>query len=397
MQFTRSEYAGEEPRQQVNLITSFLDGSVVYGSDAERANNLRTMTDGLMKTSDNGRMLPYNEYGEENAGGNHETYLFLAGDLRANEQAALTAMHTLFVREHNRLAGLVKLHHPDADDETIYQLARKMVGATIQIITYKEFLPALLGSHAPDPDDYSGYDASYNPSIANEFSTFAYRFGHSMLSSSLKLADDNGAFGSVMLRDLFFNPGFFTTNGQVDHLKVDHLILGLLQQAAQEVDTMVVDDVRNFLFSTPNGEGSCLDLASLNIHRGRDHGTLTCNTMREQMGMPPLSFSELTMDEDLGGRLSDAYNGEVNDLDAWVCGLAEKHLPDASVGELLAYIIKDQFTRLMVGDPFFYKWDADLNNKKLANIWNENQVTLANVIRENTISDISPQANVFFV
>ena len=81
--------------------------------------------------------------------------LFLAGDVRANENVALTSMHAVFVREHNRLVDIIDAQQPELSDEQQYQLARKIVGAEMQIITYEEFLPALLGEQqAPIASDY---------------------------------------------------------------------------------------------------------------------------------------------------------------------------------------------------------------------------------------------------
>ena len=95
------------PRQQLNGITAFIDASNVYGSDPQRAAALRTNDGtGRLKVSD-GDFLPYNIDGLPNAPGNGPEF-FLAGDVRANEQVALTAMHTLFVREHNRLADQIR-------------------------------------------------------------------------------------------------------------------------------------------------------------------------------------------------------------------------------------------------------------------------------------------------
>ena len=91
--------------------------------------------------------------------------MFLAGDVRANEQVGLLAFHTLFVREHNRLADKIVKKYKRAlpsgtseRDEHIYQLARKIVGAELQAITYNEFLPALLGPMAPSMVKYTGYN-----------------------------------------------------------------------------------------------------------------------------------------------------------------------------------------------------------------------------------------------
>ena len=115
--FNRSIYAQGTgagtgiPREQLNEITSYIDASNVYGSDAERAQALRTLDGtGRLKTSE-GDLLPFNVDGLPNAGGSGPE-LFLAGDVRANEQAGLAAMHTLFVREHNRLAERYAAVHP---------------------------------------------------------------------------------------------------------------------------------------------------------------------------------------------------------------------------------------------------------------------------------------------
>ncbi len=135
------------PLQQINRITSFLDGSMVYGSDATRAAALRTLSGGKLKTSA-GNLLPFNTAGLANANDAHlfaDTQLFLAGDVRANENVEETVLQTLFVREHNRLADQIAAANPSLTDEQIYQQARAIVGAEIEAITYNEYLPALLG------------------------------------------------------------------------------------------------------------------------------------------------------------------------------------------------------------------------------------------------------------
>ena len=157
-------------RQHINEITAFIDGSVVYGSDAERAAALRSFEGGRLLTSE-GELLPFNTAGLDNAGGTSDG-LFIAGDVRANENAALAAMHTVWVREHNRIADQIASDNPDLVDEEIYQLARQRVTAQLQAITYNEFLPALLGNDALR--NYEGYDSSVNPNLSNVFSTAAF-------------------------------------------------------------------------------------------------------------------------------------------------------------------------------------------------------------------------------
>lgn len=276
--FNRSLYDSEtgtdssNPREQLNEITAWIDASNVYGSDAERANALRTFDgDGKLKTSD-GNLLPFNELGLPNAGGT-STSLFLAGDVRANEQVGLTAMHTLFVREHNRLADLIAQRNPNLSGEEIYQKARQLVGAEIQIITYREYLPALLGRNMIS--SYKGYKPSVNASIANSFSAASYRYGHSALSPTLLRLDVTGAEiadGNLALRDAFFNPTRITDEGGIEPL-----LRGLASQKHQKIDIYIIDDIRNFLFGEP-GQGG-FDLASLNIQRGRDHGLPSYNDM----------------------------------------------------------------------------------------------------------------------
>jgi len=358
-------------RQQINQITAFIDGSVIYGSDAEWAASLRTFQGGLLATSD-GDLLPYGDDG-----------FFLAGDIRANENAALTSMQTIWMREHNRIATELAQNNPDLTDEELYQQARQIVAAEIQAITFNEFLPALFGSNAISR--YQGYDPTVDPSIANEFSTAAYRFGHTMLSSELLRLDENGNTddeGNLALLNAFFNPSEVENNG------IDSLLRGLTVNLAQEIDNQVVDDVRNFLFGPPGADG--FDLASLNIQRGRDHGLSDYNSTRVALGLPAVeNFSDITSDPDVAARLEQLY-GTVDNIDLWVGGLAEDHLPGSSMGVTFSMIIIDQFQRLRDGDRFWY--ENVFSGKALHEI---NNTTLADVIERN--SDISGlQENVFF-
>src|SRR5205823_2065983 len=182
----------DNPRQQTNSITAWIDGSMIYGSDTARAAALRTFTGGQLKTSA-GNLLPFNTDLLPNANDAHlvnDDQLFLAGDVRANENIELTSLQTLFVREHNRIAAALAARNPMLTDEQLYQQARQQVIAEIQAITYNEFLPALLGKNAIDR--YTGYDPTVNPGIANEFSTAAFRLGHSMLGDDAEFLDSNG-------------------------------------------------------------------------------------------------------------------------------------------------------------------------------------------------------------
>jgi len=358
-------------RQQLNQITAWIDASNVYGSDRERAAALRTVDGtGRLKTS-RGNLLPFNVDGLPNGGG-PDPSLFLAGDVRANEQAGLTCMHTLFVREHNAWADLVRARFPSMTGDLVYETARMIVGAEMQAITYNEFLPVLLGRDALGP--YTGYNPQVDARIANEFSTASYRFGHSMLSPTLsRLGPGNLPFvgGDLPLRDAFFAPSVLIDDG------IDSLLRGLAHQAAQEVDTLVVDDVRNFLFGRPGAGG--FDLASLNVQRGRDHGLADYNSLRRAYGLRPVrDFGDISSDPSVVRRLQRTYRS-VDDIDPWVGGLAEDHVSGGLVGSLVREVLVDQFERLRAGDRFWYERTLPRNLLLMVQ-----QRTLRRILIDNT-------------
>lgn len=382
--FSRSGYVEDTDsvRQQFNEITAFIDGSVIYGSDQERADALRSFEGGRLSTSE-GDLLPFNEAGLANAGGDSAN-LFLAGDIRANENAALISMHTIWVREHNRVADRIAAENPQLNDEQIYQRARQFVTAELQAITYNEFLPAILGRNALP--DYAGYDPNVNPNISNVFATAAYRFGHTMLSSELLRLNADGTEadeGHLALQDAFFNISAVTENG------VDSILRGASAQVAQEVDPYLVDDVRNFLFGPPGSGG--FDLAALNIQRGRDHGLADYNQVRTELGLDPVtSFDQISSDPEVQSRLEAAY-GSVDNIDAWVGMLAEDHVRGGSLGITASTIIGEQFRAIRDGDRFYY--ENIFEGRQLRDIEN---TTLADVIERNSGVDFARDQNVFF-
>jgi hypothetical protein len=379
--FRRSEFATvvDGARQQINAITAFIDGSQVYGSDDIRARALRG-PDGSLRVSA-GNLLPFNTLGLPNAPTPHDPTLFLAGDVRASEQPGLTALHTLFVREHNVLAAVAR--QLGFDPENAYQIARALVGAELQAITYREFLPVLLGRGALRP--YRGYRADVDPGIANSFSTAAFRLGHSLLPPRLLRLGPDGLpirAGHLPLRQAFFAPGETVAHG------IEPILRGLAAQRPQEVDTQVIDDVRNFLFGPPGAGG--FDLAALNIQRGRDHGLPSYTRARIDHGLAPArAFADITQDRVVQGRLAMAY-AQVDDVDLWVGGLAEDHVPGAMVGELFWHILVDQFERLRDGDRFWYEIALP---PELVRFVEER--TLARIIRANTPIGAELQDDVF--
>jgi hypothetical protein len=369
----RSAYDTADPvRQQINNITAFIDASNVYGSDATREAELRTNDGtGRLKLAPNG-MLPKNINAFDNAPSAADPTMYLAGDIRCNEQIALTAMHTLFVREHNFHADRIRTQNPGLTGEEVYQHARAIVAAEMQAITYNEFLPMLLGEDAIPP--YTGYDPAVNPGIANVFATAAYRVGHTMLSSTIaRLGPDNleAPEGHIPLLSCFFKPS------EIENNDIDSILRGLASKPSQTIDNRVIDDIRNFLFGPPGAGG--FDLASLNIQRGRDHGLATYNQIRMVYGRSAVaSFDSINPDPAVHTALAAAY-ASPHQIDAWVGLLAEPHRTGALVGETLWRVLRDQFIRLRDGDRFWY--EAYLPPAIRDQV---NADTLAVIIRRNT-------------
>ncbi|MEO1447362.1 MAG: peroxidase family protein, partial [Cyanobacteria bacterium J06635_11] len=389
---TRSEFVEgtgtgpNNPREYHNEITHWIDLSNVYGSDTERANELRSFSQGLLRTGA-GNLLPLAENGgNDNPGPTAANDLFLAGDPRANENVVLSSMHTLFMREHNRLAGALAAEHPTWNDEQLYQRARQINIAQWQNIVYNEYLPTLLGEG--QVQDYSGYDATIDPRISRTFSTAAYRFGHTQLSSEIERVDIDGNTlpeGNLSLFESFF-PGYT----MLESTGIDPVIRGVAASLSQEVDVKLISDVRNLLFNFGNFS-SAQDLLALNLQRGRDHGLADYNSIRESFGLAKVnSFADITSNVETQQALASVYD-DVNNIDAFIGMLAEDRLPGGSVGETITTVLVDQFTRLQSGDRFYYE-----------NIFTPEEIAL---IEETQLSDIilrntdtpSIQENVFIL
>jgi len=378
------------PRQQYNSVTSWMDGSMIYGSDSITSKSLRTLSGGKLKM-DNQGLLPLNNQanfpdGPVNQanipGGVPDDGLFAAGDVRANENIELTSLHTVFVREHNRWADRIAKLNPNLNDQELYIRARAVVIAEIQSITYNEWLPAVVAGNAMPR--YTGYKPQVNPNLSNEFSTAAFRFGHSLLGNDIKFLDENGipVADEVALKDAFFRPTLLN-----DH-SLESIFKYLASDPASEMDTKLVGSLRNFLFGPPGSGG--FDLAALNIQRGRDHGLADYNDTRAALGLPKVkSFAEISKNPQLQANLKQLYT-TVGSIDLWVGILAEDPLPGSNLGPTGQKIIIDQFLRMRDGDRFWYQ--NEFGGSLLREI---EQTRLSDILKRNASMN-NLQNNVFF-
>ena len=365
--------SNKDTRENMNIITSFLDASNVYGS--ENPNGLtdihfRTYQQGKLRV-DNDNLLPSEGHCRAP----------IAGDIRAAENPGLTSLHALFVREHNRICDLLILQPinwfalgekdcvRDHCDELIYQNARRILIAEWQNIIYSEYLPIilgpqLLGNHNLDLDYVRGssYDPTTNPGIRASFSTAAFRFGHSMIQGMVdKHNTNNGDLDETFqLSGALFNP-----NEYYENRGMEKLLSGMTRQPAQRMDPFITEEVTNLLFKEKKSFGG--DLIARNIQRGRDHGLPSYSEFYRKYGPQsdpnrdmncwnrrPQSFTQANWNA-----LKRVYV-HPQDIDLFSGGLLERRENGMVVGPTFGKIIALQFEKLKDGDKFFFthkgKW-----------------------------------------
>jgi len=356
------------PRTQINEISSYLDANWIYGNDEAIRDRIRLFKGGLLKA------LPvFREFGlkdmlplklENPSSGcirpNDEVFCFDAGDNRVNEQLVLAVIHTLFMREHNRIVEELSKINPHWDDEKLYQEGRHIVAAILQHITYNEFLPMILGKDMMQKHKIilkkHGYFDGYNPkvdaTVTAQFVTASFRFGHSLLPSTVERWSPNHKYiASQRLSEMLRQPYDLYKGGWCDQY-----IMGLVNQVAQAMDDAISQEVTNHLFQEPNKKFG-MDLASINMQRAREHGVPGYNDFREFCGMPRLhSWSDLNdwMSNKTVNRYRDIYR-HVDDIDLWSGGVSERPLPGSMVGPTYSCLIGLSFKDLRYGDRYWYE------------------------------------------
>uniref|UniRef100_A0A4W3J1T9 Eosinophil peroxidase n=1 Tax=Callorhinchus milii TaxID=7868 RepID=A0A4W3J1T9_CALMI len=388
---------GLGPREQLNSITSFVDASMVYGSSQPLARSLRNLSSplGLLATnqdhSDHGRPhLPFIRNRPVNPCAmtkNHsQTRLFpSAGDSRVNEHLGMTVLHTIFLREHNRVASELHRLNPHWSGETLYQESRKIIGAYHQVINWKDYIPKILGPEATEEHlpGYTGYRDTADPRISNVFATAAFRFAHVTIHPVLFRLDQNYSespdYPSVSLHKSFFSPWRIIQEGGIDPI-----LRGVILKSAklQTQTQMMPAELTERLFQPE--ESLALDLASLNLQRGRDHGLPGYGAWRRFCGLQePRSLSDLELvlnSTYLATKLLSVYQTPGN-VDVWIGAIAEPLLPGARVGPLLACLLGRQFRALRDGDRFWWENDGVFTRRQREEL---RKVTLSRIVCDNT-------------
>jgi peroxidase len=351
----------------VNTVAGYLNLSQIYGSTPAVAASLEN-ADGTLKSSGGGLYLPI-------VNGS-----FVTGDVRVMENPELTAVTTLFMREHNHWVQTLKAQHPTWTGTQLYGMAREITIAEYQNIVYSAYLPHLIG---PVLGPYAGYNPNVNPQVTQEFSTAAFRVGHSQVSDTQEGLSSTGAvLFTESIANAFFNtPAVDIANG------IDPLLRSLAADSSQATDVYTVSALRNLLFADlVGGDVDKIDLIAIDIQRERDVELGTLNQTRQALHLPPYtSFAQLTSDPVLQANFASVY-GNVNAVDLFMGGLAEAHAPGANVGPTFQAIIADQFQRLRAGDSFFWL-NEGFDPQTASTIANTTLATLLD--RDTTVTDAS--------
>ncbi|CCD66272.1 peroxidase [Caenorhabditis elegans] len=374
-----------KPRQQLNENTGYIDASPIYGSSVHDSKKFRDGNSGFLKLPMfNGKaFLPFDQNKCRNRG--QCSVIFTAGDSRVNLFVGLSAWHTIFTEEHNRLVTAFKRLNPHWDGERLYQEARKMIGAQVQAIVYREWLPKVLGaSFATVVGDYRGYDSDVDSTVANEFTSAAFRFGHGMIQEFYQRLDNS--FRNISFGALPFQKGTLHSDVLVNEGGVDPLIRGMFSQNVKRPQRVTTTVTENMFGST--------DLSTINIQRGRDHGHPAYVKYRELCGMgTAFNFEHLSreiLNTGTRNKLQEIY-GSVDKIDLWVGALLEDPIIRGLVGPTVACIIGPQFKRTRDGDRFYYENPGVFSRRQLVEI---RKSSLSRIICDNTntISTIPREA-----
>ncbi|XP_078669070.1 peroxidasin-like isoform X2 [Branchiostoma floridae x Branchiostoma belcheri] len=391
------------PREQINTLTSFLDASNVYGSNDLYATQIRDLSNrlGLLKgglRQANGKyLLPYNtELPIDCQRGQHDSPIpcFLAGDVRSNEQLGLLSMHTLWMREHNRVARELRRLNPHWDGDTIYHEGRKIVGAEMQHITFAHWMPKFVGQKGMELiGEYRGYDPNTNPSIINAFATAAYRIGHTLINPMIFRL--NASFQEIPEGHLPLHQAFFSPQRVVEEGGIDPVLRGLFATPLKQRNSreFVNTELTERLFEMAHH--IALDLAALNIQRGRDHALPGYNDWRTLCNMTAVndwdSLRHQISDPQLRDRLRQLY-GHPGNLDLFVAGAVEDLVPGSLLGPTFLCIITQQFRNIRDGDRFWYENPGVFKPSQLSQL---RQASLARVLCDNGDSIDRVQHDVF--
>uniref|UniRef100_A0A1I7UEQ3 Peroxidase n=1 Tax=Caenorhabditis tropicalis TaxID=1561998 RepID=A0A1I7UEQ3_9PELO len=353
-------------RTQIDQNSHYLDMSVVYGSSDCEARSVRSFSNGQLAVfSGMGYALPPQAPNDTNCQSTNPYYCFTAGDFRNCLHPGLLPLHSVFIKEHNRLAVKVKAAQPSWNDEQIYQFVRRVMVAQWQHIVYNEYLPKYLNDKyltdfnlkplKPGQGPFRAYDPNMNAALSAEFAAAAFRFGHSQ--SRQDFARQDASNKSLGAYDLGYNIFYSDQVYQKSLGGWETMLMGLIKTAGMQVDRYFSFPIRNQLFEIRGKNGSGVDLVSVNIMRGRDVGLLPYIKYRTLVGLPSVNtWNDLSSTFTAANiaALKTVY-ADPADIDLYSGIVMETPLTGGQLGPTASWIIAEQFRALKTGDRFYYE------------------------------------------
>ncbi|KAJ1558736.1 Peroxidase mlt-7 [Nowakowskiella sp. JEL0078] len=380
---TISSFSAQK-RTPISFTTSFMDASMIYGVDSQLLASRRDRYKFNMSTItlSNGASVSmpplwnnYNKAVEFSVVNNltDPNPLFLFGAMGGNTSPNSQGLHILFMREHNRRADEIKKNNTGFSDDEVFEKARAWVIALVQQITYYEYLPVVLGESLPK---YNGYNLSVNPVADTFFSSCAFRYGHSEISSVvLQSKTPNSDEKTYLIEDTLMNITLVRKFG------ISPFLIGMSKTIQQDPDVYVTRALRNTLF-----KGNPIDLFANDIQRTRDFGLPSYTQVRKLYGLSvPANFSELTLNTTISSNIQSVYK-DINLVDALIGGLAEVRSAASNVGPLFKAALVNQFVAIRAGDRFWFENAGVLPTDMLAQVKSQ---TMRNLIVLHTKDEFS--------
>lgn len=339
-------------REQFSKVTHWLDMDTMYGSNYKQSELVRAYDKGKLKWSVTPGTTPKENLPVLDKNICLDTVdtkskgCIYAADSRVDESALTTAMHVLFLREHNRIASKLFEKNQHWNDQILYSEARRILNAIYQNIIYAEYLPPLLGEHWINEFGLYTFDTGYAyayddylyPNNYNEFIAAGFKLDQ---ITAPKFTTTTAGEKELTV---FFSNQFYT------YTKMNELLDGLIKSATLAQRFNVVEAIPS--------------LSTFNIQLGRDHGLRPYVYYRKMAGLNlPATFDELfEMDSAVITILKGAYT-DVNDIDLWVGLMAEPSKNDALIGHTQSFLVAKNFFSHKYGDRFYFENGDDKINR----------------------------------
>ncbi|XP_053575324.1 dual oxidase 2-like [Bombina bombina] len=399
--FQRSKWFPEtgrspnNPRDQINSVTTWIDGSSIYGSSHSWSDALRHFSGGkLASGSDDlfpkyaNKSLPMWQLPNPSTGERGDRGLYGFGNAFGNESPFLQAESIVWFRFHNYMSNRFADTHKDWSDEDLFQHARKWVIAIYQNIAFYEWLPVFLSRNV---SNYEGYKQFVDSSISPEFVTLMAQMLQTMMPPGVYMRNNKCDFQNVTGSDGRAWPAFRMCNNYWSRentnlqtaIKIDELLLGMASQIAEKEDKTVVEDLRDYWYGSM--KYSRTDLSAASIQRARDQGLSTYNNMRKYYGLKPKEKWEDigNQGKELLQNLASLYENDIERLELIPGVMLEIN---GGPSEIVSNILLDQFHRLRDGDRFWFENEKNGLFTKEEIIWIRSitfQDVLVNVTSEN--------------